>query len=590
MNRRKTQKNFLLLYILAFILIASFIAMLYFGGQKEGYHVDELYSYGLANSEYLPFMHFGVSGYDVKDWMNEYGAGESFVDLFSNLIKDFKILRECNFDFYGSEIYQAYRIAQANSADTYTTTWVPGQDYVDYLAVSESNTFNYASVYYNQRGDVHPPLFYMLLHTICSFFQGSFSKWYGLALNMIVLTVTLMVLFILSKRHFGGTKSALVITAVYAFSAGFMSTAMFIRMYSLLTLMTLLCLWVHLEILESDFKFTRKMMIALFLAVLGGYYTQYYFVLFAVVIAVVMLIIMLSRKELKSALIYIFTLAASAITGIIIWPFSIKHVFRGYRGRSSLEVLKTGSFYMFKVENMFNQITNYMFGGHKWIPILLIVLAIAGCIVLRKKVPLAKASLLCIPVMVYTFVVCQISPFLSDRYVMCTYPFWCIMVVSAVYYASKELAKHFKDKIIGPTERVQGVVLIGLALILIGTNNYIVNVPGYISPGGQESYIVPENTDCVFVIPDGSYNESSEELNILAQCNRVGVVYESNIDVLAADYFTDQGDYLLVEIINHLEEDLVLEKVLQSLNITEFEEIDREYANCSTRILLSTKH
>ena len=94
----------------------------------------------------LPIVSICLSGYDVKDWMNEYGTGESFADLFSNLINDFKILKECNFDFYGSEIYQAYLIAQANSADTYTTTWVPGQDYVDYLAVSESNTFNYASV------------------------------------------------------------------------------------------------------------------------------------------------------------------------------------------------------------------------------------------------------------------------------------------------------------------------------------------------------------------------------------------------------------------------------------------------------------
>lgn len=134
---------------LLFVLVLSICAMLYFGHQKQGYHVDELYSYGLSNSEYLPFMHFGESGYDVKDWMNEYGAGESFADLFSNLLKDFQILKDCDFDFYSSEIYRSYLVAQANSADTYTTTWVSGQDYKDYLAVSESNTFNYASVYYN---------------------------------------------------------------------------------------------------------------------------------------------------------------------------------------------------------------------------------------------------------------------------------------------------------------------------------------------------------------------------------------------------------------------------------------------------------
>lgn len=579
-------KKHIPIFILAFIIIVSFISMIYFGNQKEGYHVDELYSYGLANSEYLPFMHFGLSGYDVKDWMNEYGAGESFADLLSNLAKDFKILKECNFDFYGSEIYQAYLIAQANSADTYTTTWVPGQDYVDYLAVSKSNTFNYASVYYNQRGDVHPPFFYMLLHTICSVFQGSFSKWYGLALNIIVLLTTLVVLYKMSESHFGGSRAALVITAVYAFSMGFVSTAMFIRMYALLTLMTLLCLYAHLELLRAHFTFSKKLIAALFFSVLGGYYTQYYFVLYAIVIAAVMVVIMALYKKWKSALTYVITLAGAAVTGIIIWPFSIKHVFKGYRGTSSLEVLKTGEFYMFKAKHMWGQIVGNMFGSHKWIPLFLVILAIIGCIVARKKVPFAKAALLCIPIVAYTYVVCQISPFLSDRYVMCTYPFWCIMVVSAVYFAAKAVAVRFSDKLSFGADKLAYGTLIASSILLIGTNNYFINTPGYLNPGGQEAYKVPPNTGCVFVIPDGSYNESSEELSILAQCNRVGVVYESKIDVLAADYLQGAEDYLLVEIINFLDEKVVLDKVLKSLGATNFKEISREYANCSVRILL----
>ncbi len=582
----KLPKKHIPIFILVFILIASLFAMIYFGHQKEGYHVDELYSYGLANSEYLPFMHFGLSGYDVKDWMKEYGAGESFADLFSNLIKDFKILKECNFDFYGSEIYQAYLIAQANSADTYTTTWVPGQDYVDYLAVSESNTFNYASVYYNQRGDVHPPFFYMLLHTICSIFQGSFSKWYGLALNVMVLLTALVVLYKMSERHFGGSRVALAITAVYAFSAGFMSTAMFIRMYALLTLMTLLCLYVHLEILRADFTFNKKLTLALVFSVLGGYYTQYYFVLYAIAIAVVFVVLMALKKKFKSVLRYICTLAGAAVTGIIIWPFAIKHVFRGYRGTSSLEVLKNGEFYLFKAEHMWGQIVSNIFGGHKWIPVVLVILAIIGCILSRKKVPFAKLSLLCIPIVVYTYVVCQISPFLSDRYVMCTYPFWCIMVVSAVFFAAKAVFGHFSDKLSFGADKPVCGILLAAAILLVGTNNYVLNTPGYLNPGGQEAYEVPANTDCVFVIPDGSYNESSEELNILAQCKRVGVVYESNLDILAADYAQEAGDYLLVEVINFLDENIVLDKVLKSFDATSFKEISRDYTNCSVRILL----
>ena len=150
--------------ILFLIVLTAICSMLYWGNQKEGYHVDELYSYGLANSEYLPFMHFGTHDYMVKDWMKEYGPGNEFPDLFKNLIHDVNVLKSANFNIKSSSLYQDYLYAQQNSANTHSTTWVAGQDYLHYLTASPENRFNIASVYYNQRGDVHPPLFYLLLH------------------------------------------------------------------------------------------------------------------------------------------------------------------------------------------------------------------------------------------------------------------------------------------------------------------------------------------------------------------------------------------------------------------------------------------
>lgn len=573
--------------ILVIILAVSLSAMISFGFKKEGYHVDELYSYGLSNSAYLPFMHFGLSGYDVKDWMNEYGAGEGIIDLCSNLIKDFCILKANGFDFYGSEIYEAYCIAQANSADTYTTTWVPGQDYLDYLAVAKDNTFNYASVYYNQRGDVHPPLFYMLLHTICSFFQGQFSKWFGLALNMAVLTAALVVLYQMCKKHFGGERMALAVVAFYAFSSGFMSTAMFIRMYALLTLCALLCTYVHLELLSKDFQFSRKQIIALFFSVFAGYYTQYYFVIYAIGMAAVCLVLMLLQKRWKSILIYVATLAGAAITGIIVWPFSIKHVFGGYRGQSSLEVLKTGSFYTYKTQHMIKHIIHYIFGGQAWLPVLVAVFGLAIVVLLKKKnFPTEKLSIVLLPMMLFTAVVGQISPFLSDRYVMCTYPFWCIAAMYIGYYGISEFLTYWGTKKNFHTSGYINISLLILTALFIGCSNYFLNEPGYLNPGGQETYTVRENTDCVFIIPDGSYNESSEELNILAQCDRVGVVYESNVDLLRDDYTYESGRYLLVEIIHHLDENTVLENVRKSLGVEALRELDRTYGGCAVRILL----
>ena len=38
-----------------------------------------------------------------------------------------------------------------------------------YMSASPENTFKYHMVYENQKNDTHPPLYYDLLHTICSF-------------------------------------------------------------------------------------------------------------------------------------------------------------------------------------------------------------------------------------------------------------------------------------------------------------------------------------------------------------------------------------------------------------------------------------
>lgn len=583
---RNSLKNKCVLALIL-VLIVSLCAMIYFGHQKQGYHMDEIYSYGLSNSEYLPFMHFGDHDYDVKDWMNEYGAGESFVDLFSNLWKDFQILKDCNFDFYGSEIYQAYRVAQANSADTYTTTWVSGQDYQDYLAASESNTFNYASVYYNQRGDVHPPFFYILLHTICSVFQGVFSKWFGLGLNMVILLLALVAIYNMCEKHFGGKQIGLAVVCMYAFSVGFMSTAMFIRMYALLTLMTILCTHVHLNILKADFRFSKKLSAALFFTVLGGYYTQYYFVLYAIGIAAVMVILMALKRKWKGIFSYVLTLGGAAVIGIAIWPFAIKHVFGGYRGQASLNVLQTGSFYWYKAEYMLNHIVDNIFGGMKWLPIMIGVLCLGmGLILRRKEFPYAKTAIFVIPIVFYTLIVGQISPFLTDRYVMCTYPFWCIMSIVAIGYAGKSLLHVLEAQFSKKQKMSVNIAILVFFGLLILSNNYIIKEPGYLNKGGQETYTVPENTDCIFIIPDGSYNESSEEITTLAQCRRVGVVYEGNLDVLVQDYEYQSGDYLLIEIINSLDENEVLANVRKTFQIEQLKELDREYASCCVRILL----
>lgn len=576
---------------LILIMLISLSTMIYHGTRKEGYHVDELYSYGLANSEYLPFMHFGESGYDVKDWMMDYGAGESLGDLLRNLAKDFKLIQECGFQPKNSVIYQDYLTAQENSKDTRTTTWISGQGYRDYLAVSKDNTFNYASVYYNQRGDVHPPLYYILLHTVCSLFQGKFSKWFGLAVNYAALLLAIWMLYHMVSTYLGGKKVALATVLVYALSNGFMTTAVFLRMYALLTLMVILCSYIHLRLAADQFRITKRTRIWLVLSTLGGFLTHYYFVIYVMATALIMIIWMAAKKKGKEIFFYILTMACCAAIGLCVWPFAVKHVFLGYRGRESLSILTEGNFYWIKVKVILHYLFQFMFNGWWWIPLVCaIILILALVFIPRGKRPLGKFFLLSVPTVLYTLLVSQIVPYYVERYFMCTFPFWCLLVTEAVWLAadvllqSPGLARKFPG---GHGTKFQTAAIAICAVLVMVLNNSLSHTPGHLNMGGQDTIEVPEHTACVYVMPDGSWNESTSYTSVFTKCDQVAVTYLSSLPCLENTYEYVSGNCVLVMVSGSLETEPVLEEVRRVLGVQDLQEVNRAALGDVTRIYLS---
>jgi hypothetical protein len=190
MKKRNITKFSLVFGITLFLVVLFLLTQMI---DKNGFHIDEIYSYGLANSNYHPF-----------PW---------------------------EFD-----------------------TWLSGDYYQNYLTVAENEAFNYGSVYYNQTQDVHPPLYYFILHTISSLFPGMFSKWIGLSINLVIHISVFYVLYKLLDNIIENKWISLFGSVFWILSKGAIDSLLFIRMYPLLTLIQVFLIYISLRFYKKKSK------------------------------------------------------------------------------------------------------------------------------------------------------------------------------------------------------------------------------------------------------------------------------------------------------------------------------------------------
>lgn len=167
-NGSKKEKIALTIVIAVICLI-----MLLFINQKKGYYCDEIFSYGSSNSEYDNIFW----SYNEYDGINKLVKEEVFN---TKSIKE--TIQKLKYYFIDhtdeKDKYQENVLNQ-----TKKITWQTREDAENYVKAKE-NKFNYISVYYNQVQDVHPPLFYIIVHTISSIFSNSFSKYTIFFINL----------------------------------------------------------------------------------------------------------------------------------------------------------------------------------------------------------------------------------------------------------------------------------------------------------------------------------------------------------------------------------------------------------------------
>lgn len=521
------------------ILLLQLVCMFFYANAKQGYFVDELWSYGLANSYYHP---------DVG-WNGALQNG-----------------------------------------------WVTGNYFHDYLRVLPNQRFAYGSVIYNQVYDYHPPLFYMVLHTISSFFPNTFSKWYALIPNIIYFAISMLLLFVLAKRIFKNEWLALVPVIAYGFSAGAISNVVFLRMYVLLTVWVLALLDLHVKWILND-RMQKKDFLLLVLVAYLGFMTHYYFFLIAFFTSAFYFFYLLFKKRFADLVKYCVAMLISLLLVELTFPIAFLKLFSDQRGDEAVQNFFGVTDFVSHAKTFWNIMGEGIFANS--INAVALILLVGGTITVlancvRKKRQANKEynppvsalendvdgssikglcsspnveaqrtwiSIFCMSfvVVIYFVLISKIAPYLVDRYLFGVYP----IIVLIVFFLLYEILHYWS------TEKVSLIVMLVLAsaLALFGFS------------GKHVQYLYPENKDNVRIMEEHEGDTClyiTNEQYMLIQCalelEHMGMVIVGDPDNIEASSsrINTSKDEMIVYIPAGMDQDDTLRRVCAAIGFTDW--------------------
>lgn len=415
--------------------------------RKQGYHMDELLSFELANARFTPWIvPTQPQGRLEKFVQNEIEA-DTLGETAGNLISTLQDVLQNR----GSSKMLSYQ------ADVYEEpVWITAGQFQDYVTVGRKDAFQYLSVYFNVKDDNHPPLHFMLLHTMSSLFQGQISPMLGCSINLGALAGILILLIGLGRR-FGrelgysektGRFLGIVSALCFGLSAGAVAMTLLIRMYALLSFFCTALFYLHVKKWqEDDFASHNKCLI---LVTVAGFLTQYFFLFYCLLLAAVTAAMLLQRKKYREFRRYACSMVIAGILGIALFPFAISDVFSSGRGVEALGNLSKGfAGYGERLAAFLHILADRTFGGLFWCLLLLAVWCLIGWIWrIRNKEKFPSTPLiwmLTLPAAGYFLLAARMSPYLVDRYMMPLFSFVALggvlIVMDSVRSSRKEETK-----------------------------------------------------------------------------------------------------------------------------------------------------
>lgn len=470
------------------------LALAFIGSFKAGYHVDEMLTFGLSN-----YANDGSFTPDIKDGVV----------------------------YTGQQLWQ------------------------EYTMVSDSTRFDYANVVNNQIHDVHPPLYYFLVHTVFSLFPNTYSKWYAMAVNIALAVVVFWQMVWLFQFFIKRKKLSVLFALLFIFTTGFVNSMVFFRMYVLLTVWTNALVMLFCKYMPEDVSWKYYALLVLILT--GGTMTQYYFLVFAFFACVVYAIRVTLDKNWKKLGLSCLSVALSVGISTLLFPAMWQHIFNGYRGTEAFENLSSDGF-LESLEAYLDILNLQVFGN---LFVVLFLIAVVLCFVGRKNINRKnvkqeswKYLQLVIPAVCYIVIIAQISPYKTDRYVM--------NIMGILYLLVFGLLIHLVSCC---SRQAMAGILAAAFLVLIGS--YQRGVP-YLYVSEKDNVMTIENIDndvtCLYLSAgNGKILPNYTEIENL---DKIVFLSNDNLELLDDDAYKSY-DKLLLYVTSTLEANQLINQILE---------------------------
>ena len=561
---RPAAKGIVRALVLCIALAAAIAAMF----QKDGWHIDEIATLGLANGSQGGYITaYDDSRYGRGAFIRDTILGDSMGEMAGNIggiLRD--IAKNGLSGFSIRDKYVAYR-------ETSEPIWKSGAEFEEYLL---ADGFSVKDVYLNQILDTHPPVYYLFVRAAYALYGAcggrEISLWPAFGVNALFLCLCCHMLMRIGEKRFGSFALGAGAALFFALSPAGLSLAVYMRMYMCLCFFVLCALDAHLALWQNGWKFDRRTGWYIALTCALGFMTHYYFAIWAIMCAAVCFACMLREKCPGRVWGYIGRMAGGVGLSLAAWPFSPVHLLLSNRSAQAVESLGGGS--VQRLVSGLDIFTDHLFGTPAWVPVALAALgagfALAGR---REKAAGAPLCIVLVPAALYLCVVFVIAPYEDLRYMACAVPLVTIGAAWCIWQAAKRL----------PWKNAACTALCGC----IALSGLISCEPMYLYPGTDEATaFVQEHAGKKCVFFTGSGAAFFREMPHFARYESVLIVNKGELELLQENEVLAGEDEIVLYIHDSYPQTEAMRAVLQLTGFSEYEVLAQSHEGLDSRVYL----